>query len=169
MTVLTRHSRRQKEAVRKRGPSLRGKAQQLGLKGNIRVIVIQEDPTHALEEYDRTGQAPRVRPCRKYASAHHNARKVSVHYPQDDEVSDDEVSDDETVAMSMGSTESDSADIQDVGSENCVVFKGFGEGAEKLKGHLDDDPVMVDQMIKMQLEETGSQMHRRLLRWIWKS
>ncbi len=48
MAVLTRHSKRQKEAVRKRGPSLRDKAQQLGLKGSIRVLVIHEDPTHGV-------------------------------------------------------------------------------------------------------------------------
>ena len=48
MAILTRHSRAQKEVVRKRGPSLCRKAQELGLKGKIRVLVIHEDPTHGV-------------------------------------------------------------------------------------------------------------------------
>ncbi len=34
--------------MRKRGPSLRDKAQQIGLKGNVRVLLIYEDPTHGV-------------------------------------------------------------------------------------------------------------------------
>ncbi len=110
-----------------------------------------------------------MRPCRKYALPQ-NVRKISVGCPQDEEVSDDEA-----VTMSMGSTGSDSADTEDMGNVDCmggaadVAVKGFDEGPESLEGHLDDDPVMVDQMIKLQLEETGSQAGRRLLQWIWRS
>ncbi|PMB63376.1 hypothetical protein BM221_010739 [Beauveria bassiana] len=43
---LTGHTRREKEAARKRGPSLQDKTKQLGAKANIRTLTLYEDPTH---------------------------------------------------------------------------------------------------------------------------
>ncbi|KAK8140687.1 hypothetical protein G3M48_002682, partial [Beauveria asiatica] len=155
MTVLTRHSKRQKEAVRKRSPSLRDKAQQMGLKGSIHVLVIYEDPTHGVKEYDKTRQTPHVRLCRKYASPHQNVLKISMERLQDKEVRDDEA-----VIMSMVSAGSESADIEDMGSVDCidgvtdVAVTGFEERPESLDGHSDDDLALVDLLITRQLEET---------------
>ncbi|KZZ86852.1 hypothetical protein BBO_09592 [Beauveria brongniartii RCEF 3172] len=95
--VLTGHNKKQKEAARKRGPSLKNKTRKLGLKANIRTAVFYEDPTHGiwhmashcptgktlpdlnalLAEYQRTKKEPRVRPgidiepgCRRSGSPH---------------------------------------------------------------------------------------------------
>lgn len=43
---LTGHSRQEKEAARKCGPSLQRKSKKLGTKANIRTLTLYEDPTH---------------------------------------------------------------------------------------------------------------------------
>lgn len=48
MRVLTRHSKQQKESVRRRGSSLRRKARQIALQGSIRMLLVYEDPTHGV-------------------------------------------------------------------------------------------------------------------------
>lgn len=91
-------------------------------------------------------------------------------HPQDDEFSDDEA-----VTMSMSSTGSESADTEDMGNADCmdgaadVAIKYFKERPESLDSHSDDDLASANQMIKVQLQETGSQAHQGLLRWIWGS
>ncbi|KAK8141593.1 hypothetical protein G3M48_010260 [Beauveria asiatica] len=177
MTVLTRHSRRQKDAVRKRGTSLREKTKQIALKGSIRTLLVYEDPTHGvwhitkhcpaglafpdvnalLAQYDKTRRPPPVWPRQKYLPRQ-NVTSISVENSEDD-----------------AATGSESADTEDMGSVDCmdgatdVAATGFEERPESLDGHSDDDLASVDRLITRQLEETGFQAHRRLLRWVWGS
>ncbi len=83
-----------------------------------------------------------------------------IRHPQDDKVSDDEA-----VTMSMSSTGSESADTEDIGNADCmdgaadVAVNHFKERPESLDSQSDDDLASANQMIKGQLQETGSQAH----------
>ncbi|XWW94427.1 hypothetical protein V2A60_002370 [Cordyceps javanica] len=96
---LTGHSKKEKEAARKRGPSLKDKTKQLGEIARIRTLTLYEDPTHGfwhiamhcptgksfpdisslMNDYRRTGQQPVVQDVsgRRPARAPAISRKVS--------------------------------------------------------------------------------------------
>lgn len=109
-----------------------------------------------------------MRPCQKYVLPHRGVRDIAIRCSRDGEVSDDE-----DVKMSTSSISSDCADSADsvtrVDGAGGVAGKSFEARAESLDGFSDDELISVDQMITRQLEDTGSQAHRNLLRWIWGS
>ncbi|KAH8715302.1 hypothetical protein HC256_004138 [Beauveria bassiana] len=202
MRVLTRHSKQQKESVRRRGSSLRKKAKQIALQGSIRMLLVYEDPTHGvwhitkycpadmafpdvnalIAEHDRTGRAPRAWPCRAESNTTHsgnrqalprkggfppqrNALKISAENPGNiDDTDGNNSTDGDDVTLSGGSTVSEGTSTDDPAH---VAVKGCERKRERRDSDPDNDFATADQMITLQLEETGSQAHQRLFRWIW--
>ncbi|KAH8713449.1 hypothetical protein HC256_006703 [Beauveria bassiana] len=202
MRVLTRHSKQQKESVRRRGSSLRRKAKQIALQGSIRMLLVYEDPTHGvwhitkycpadmafpdvnelIAEHDRTGRAPRAWPCRAESNTTHsgnrqalprkggfppqrNALKISAENPGNiDDTDGNNSTDGDDFTLSGGSTVSEGTSTDDPAH---VAVKGCERKRERRDSDPDNDFATADQMITPQLEETGSQAHQRLFRWIW--